>query len=123
MENYYQTANRYAHLYFLRTMGVPAWLINVYFTNDKSVEPTTPDEWRKTLERVRERMGLGGKLVPFTSELFLLPMINMPCRTVDMSCAVNKQVLRLELGGESNRGLDKRSSKQEGGAEHRAIVL
>lgn len=71
-EEYYQTANRYAHLYFLRKIAlVPAWLVNVYFTNDRSVEPTSRSEWEKKLEEIRQLMGLGGNSIPFTAELFL----------------------------------------------------
>ena len=67
---YYQAANRYAHLHFLRNIvRVPAWLVNVYFVGDKR-SPTTEAEWRGALGEVKERMGLSGKSVPFASELF-----------------------------------------------------
>jgi len=72
MNNYYQSANRYAHLFFLRDLGVHAWLVNVYFLDDCSIDaPATEAEWRVALEEVKERMGLSGKSVPFASELFL----------------------------------------------------
>jgi|SRR5208282_4037431 len=76
-ENYYQIANRYAHLYFLREIAkIPAWLVNVYFVNDESIKhveppPRSASEWREKLEQVKERMGLSAKSIPFTSDLFL----------------------------------------------------
>jgi hypothetical protein len=69
--HYYQAANRYAHLHFLRSIvGVPAWLVNVYFTGDKRFR-TSAEEWRTALAKVKERMGLSGKSVPFASEMFV----------------------------------------------------
>ena len=76
-DQYYQIANRYAHLYFLREVAeVRAWLVNVYFINDQSIEhvqppPRSADEWHEELRRVRERMGLGTKPVPITADLFM----------------------------------------------------
>jgi hypothetical protein len=71
-EKYYQTANRYAHLFFLREIvRVPAWLVFVYFTDDRSVEATSLADWQKALEEVKEGMGLSATTVPFTSTLFL----------------------------------------------------
>src|SRR5208283_614822 len=41
----YQSANRYAHLHFLRAIGgIEAYLVNVYFVNDPH-SPTTVEEW------------------------------------------------------------------------------
>jgi len=69
--HYYQTANRYAHLHFLRKIaGVPSWLVNVYFVEDKRF-PTTEAEWHAALEQARERMGLSGKSLPLVSDLFV----------------------------------------------------
>jgi len=69
--HYYQTANRYAHLHFLRNIArVPAWLLNVYFVGDQRSR-TSREEWREALEQVKERMGFRGKPVPFACELFL----------------------------------------------------
>jgi hypothetical protein len=76
-DNYYQIANRYAHLYFLREIAkTPAWLVNVYFINDQSIKhvetpPRSIDEWHEKLEQVRERMGFGMKSVPFAVDLFM----------------------------------------------------
>src|SRR5579859_757450 len=76
MENYYQTANRYAHLRFLHNVGVPAWLVNVYFMNDQSIKhieppPRSADEWHESLKQVKKRMGIDKISVPFTADLFI----------------------------------------------------
>ena len=76
-DNYYQSANRYAHLYFLHEIAkIPAWLVNVYFINDQSIKhvetpPRSADEWHEKLKQVKERMGFGTKSVPFTADLFM----------------------------------------------------
>jgi hypothetical protein len=45
---YYQSANRLAHLYFLREIAkVPAWLANIYFVDDATHISTTRVEWDK----------------------------------------------------------------------------
>jgi hypothetical protein len=66
----YQSANRLAHLYFLREVArVPAWLVNVYFLND----PRTPTErpaWDRSLAEVQTRLGLKSA-PPFTISVFL----------------------------------------------------
>jgi hypothetical protein len=83
-DNYYQMANRYAHLYFLREIAkIPAWLVNVYFINDQTIKhvetsPHSADEWREKLNEVKKRMGLGTKSVPFTADLFVEAIVNQP---------------------------------------------
>ena len=42
----YQNANRLAHLYWLESRGVQAWLVHLLFTGDPH-GPTTEDEWEK----------------------------------------------------------------------------
>jgi hypothetical protein len=71
--NYYQTANRCAHLHFLRRVAnVSAWLVNVYFTNDRSIaSPLSGDQWQEALKQVKQSMGFSGSPIPFLSELFL----------------------------------------------------
>lgn len=73
VEKYYQSANRLAHLYFLRNRAkVQAWLIDVYFTDDTSIAtPTSLEQWRAALKETDEKMGLGGTSVPFRSDLFV----------------------------------------------------
>lgn len=76
-DKYYQMANRFAHLFFLREKArVPAWLINIYFLNDTSIQyievpPRSADEWREELKQVKARMGLGTRPVPFAADLFI----------------------------------------------------
>ena len=68
----YQSANRFAHLYFFREeVGIPAWLVNIYFLNDHTTFPTTREEWRVALDQVKAKLGLTGIAVPDTAELFL----------------------------------------------------
>ena len=67
----YQSANRLAHLYFFReVMGIPAWLINVYFINDPH-SPTSRAEWEVALVGVKAQLGLAGTSVPHAAALFL----------------------------------------------------
>jgi hypothetical protein len=72
MNGCYQAANRYAHMMFLRDLGVQAWLVNVYFLNDHSIpSPATELQWRSALANVKKQMGLEGKSPGGVSELFL----------------------------------------------------
>ena len=67
----YQSANRLAHLCFFReVMGVPAWLINVYFVNDPH-SPTSRSEWEVALAGIKAQSGLVGISVPHAADLFL----------------------------------------------------
>jgi hypothetical protein len=66
----YQSANRYAYLYFLRVIaGIDAFLVNVYFVNDRH-SPTTIQEWRPAIGKVKLQLELDSP-VPFSSEVFL----------------------------------------------------
>lgn len=54
----YQSANRIAHLYFLRERArTPAWLVNVYFTDDP-IGPTNVEGWRSAIVNVKAKLGL-----------------------------------------------------------------
>ena len=67
----YQSANRFAHLYFFRqVVDVQAWLVNAYFINDPHF-PTTLENWHSALKQVKKELGLTGIRVPNTAELFL----------------------------------------------------
>jgi hypothetical protein len=67
----YQSANRLAHLYFFReVMGVPAWLVNVYFIDDPH-SPTSRAEWEAALVGIKAQLGLAGITVPYATNLFL----------------------------------------------------
>jgi hypothetical protein len=66
----YQSANRYAHLHFLRAIaGIDAYLVNIYFVNDPH-SPTTVEEWKPAIHDVQRQLGLVAS-VPFTAEVFL----------------------------------------------------
>jgi hypothetical protein len=66
----YQSANRLAHLYLLRErLGVPAWLVNVCFTDDPH-SPTTLAEWQAALPALDNKLGLIND-PPFVSTVFL----------------------------------------------------
>jgi len=67
----YQSANRLAHLCFLRRIiGVPAWLVNVYFLDDPP-SPTTLPQWTTALAEVKSRLGLADAHVPYAADVFL----------------------------------------------------
>jgi hypothetical protein len=57
---YYQYANRIAHLYFLTIVGqVPTWMVFLYFVGDvKQKGPTTVVEWTASLDKMREALSL-----------------------------------------------------------------
>jgi hypothetical protein len=66
----YQSANRYAHLYFLREIaGADAYLANVYFVGDPH-SPTGQEEWERETDRLQRELGVSCP-VPFTAKLFL----------------------------------------------------
>ena len=69
----YQSANRLAHLYFLRKIaGIDAYLLNVYFMNDSHWQNSakTVQEWKPAIQDVQRRLGLTSP-VPFSEEVFL----------------------------------------------------
>lgn len=67
--DFYQSANRLAHLYFFReVLHVPAFLVNVYFIDDPH-SPTSRRAWNPALREVKGSMGL--KKVPFYADVFL----------------------------------------------------
>jgi hypothetical protein len=60
----YQSANRYAHLYWLRDQGVDACLVHVLFIEDPTYGGTTRKEWEEALPRVEDDLGLRGRADP-----------------------------------------------------------
>lgn len=71
---FYQYTNRLAHLYYLRSKGVKAYLVNIYFTGDKSVNgPTTKEEWEAALTVINNYLGLGNrhKLKKYCADIFI----------------------------------------------------
>ena len=66
----YQSANRYASLYFLRGVaGVQAFLTNVYFVGDPRT-PTTREDWDAAIGCVNRELGLV-RDVPYSAAVFL----------------------------------------------------
>jgi len=57
---FYQYANRIAHLYYLRVLnGINAFLINIYFINDDSVEgPASEQEWHGAIRVIKQYLGI-----------------------------------------------------------------
>jgi hypothetical protein len=57
--NFYQLANRFAHLHFLRKHGVPAWLILVNFTGDEDMRgPPDTAGWDMAYEEAHRSLGM-----------------------------------------------------------------
>jgi len=69
----YQYANRLAHVYFLREVcHVPAWLVNLLFTDDQSaIKPTTLEEWKMALPLIKVELGFGSSSIPWALDVFL----------------------------------------------------
>lgn len=66
----YQNANRLAHLCWLRSRGVAAWLVHFLFVDDPR-SPTTRHEWEETIEEAERSLGLAGRSVPGAAHVFL----------------------------------------------------
>lgn len=60
MEEYYQYANRLAHLYFLRIVQkIPSWLVFLYFIGDlEQGGPTRKEEWYTAIDDIKETLSL-----------------------------------------------------------------
>lgn len=66
----YQCANRLAHLFFFRnTLRVPAFLVNVLFTDDPH-SPTSAEQWKQGLSRIHGDLGVS-KFPEYYAEVFL----------------------------------------------------
>ncbi len=58
--HFYQLANRIAHLHFLRSHGVDAWLVLVNFLGDADMSgPQTAEAWAAAYSVASHVMGLG----------------------------------------------------------------
>lgn len=67
----YQSANRLAHLYFIRErIKHTAWLVNLYFINDP-IGPADQAAWEVELQKVKASLGLATTALPSVIELFL----------------------------------------------------
>ncbi len=75
-ENYYQYANRIAHLYYLRELNkIDAHLLFIYFLNDKTVTDKieTKEDWEKAITEVYKSLKLerDNKLSDFIHHIFI----------------------------------------------------
>lgn len=71
---FYQYTNRLAHLYFFRVVnGVDAYLVNIYFLNDKTVKgPKTREEWEGAILVMKTYLGVGRhKLSKYMIDVFI----------------------------------------------------
>lgn len=65
LTNYYQYANRLAHLHFLRSRSIPAALVLIYFANDVDMPGRNDqDAWNAGVAKVDKHLGLpsGGRV-------------------------------------------------------------
>lgn len=70
----YRMANRLAHLHLLRNhVGVPAWLVQIYFLNDPA-GPASRADWLPVIAGTQARLGLCRR-PPFCLDVFL-PALN-----------------------------------------------
>lgn len=66
----YQNANRLAHVYWLRSLGVRAWLVHLLFTDDR-IGPTSQAEWEAALKKADDELGLTGLTVADAGHVYL----------------------------------------------------
>lgn len=72
---HYQSANRLAHLFFLRDRGIEAWLANVYFVDDW-YGGTGRDAWQLALTQQKREFGLAE--APFSCDVFVPRLLETP---------------------------------------------
>ena len=72
---FYQYTNRIAHLYYLRVLnGIDAYLVNLYFLNDESVDgPSTKEEWQGAITVIKQYLGIPkrNKLDKYMLDIFI----------------------------------------------------
>jgi hypothetical protein len=62
---YYQTANRLAHLYWLRQVaGIDAWMVHLLVRNDPTYNKTSGAQWTRALATMEQKLGLSAGFVP-----------------------------------------------------------
>jgi hypothetical protein len=99
----YQSANRLAHLYFIREqIKHPAWLVNLYFLNDP-IDPTSHDTWNAELQKVKSSLGLTSG-VPYTIDL-LLPALSSAEHQPDGSSGATDSALESDSGVQEEMAL------------------
>ena len=68
----YQTANRLAHLYFLRELaGVDAWLAHVLFVDDTTRIATGRFRWERALDQMEDELRLCRARMPWAGHVYL----------------------------------------------------
>ncbi|MEM2129282.1 MAG: hypothetical protein QXZ70_01655 [Candidatus Bathyarchaeia archaeon] len=72
-KNFYQYTNRLAHLHLLRKNNKDAYLVFIYFRNDKEMKgPSTVSEWQGAIKLLKACLGIGKhKLSNYIIELFI----------------------------------------------------
>lgn len=71
MGKLYQSANRIAHMYFLRELlGLEAYMVNVCFTGDPRT-PTTEKEWETAKADFAKHLGICDVATPWLADVFL----------------------------------------------------
>jgi len=72
---FYQYANRLAHLYLLRELnGLDAFLVCVYFTNNAMMNgPSSRDEWESAIMMIKQLLGIRQphKLSAYIADVFI----------------------------------------------------
>ena len=59
VDRIHPTANRIAHLYFLRKHGVNAHLVFLYFVNDNTMgKAASIEHWKEGIEEVHDALGI-----------------------------------------------------------------
>jgi len=67
----YQTANRLAHLCWLREQGVEAWFVHLLFLDDRSYTPASRADWGDGLRRMEQDFGLELSTLEWVGHAFL----------------------------------------------------
>jgi hypothetical protein len=67
----YQSANRLAHLCWLREQGVQTWLVHLLFTGDEHHDPTTAEQWERAMTEADAELGVTGLSIPAAAHITL----------------------------------------------------
>jgi hypothetical protein len=77
IETFYQLGNRLAHLHFLRSRSVPAWLVLVNFVGDREMNgPSTRGEWEAAYRVVYHVMGIAERTPLLRHVLHVYPDVS-----------------------------------------------
>ncbi len=73
LTNYYQYANRLAHLHLLQSISIPTALVFIYFTHDAEMPgPNDQDAWNVGVAKANTYLGLSeGKQVPCVASIYI----------------------------------------------------